>query len=235
MSEREAALLPRHEFDEAMEALSGVACTAYRQLVEMPQLLAIPAGFSSPLERAGDAEHGLAPRAGAAARRTLSDLRAIPWVFAWTQNRHLVPGWYGLGSGLEAFVQRAQGARPWRCCSACSRSAACSAPSIDEVEKTLLAVDLDIAHVLRRPGARPGSTSEPVFAAMRGRVRAAPARMVLEVTDARGDSPNAFPQHRRRLARRLQTMNQVSRQQVQLLQRLRVREATTTLRTSRCC
>ena len=36
-------------------------------------------------------------------RRTLEDLRAIPWVFSWNQSRHYLPGWYGLGTALESL------------------------------------------------------------------------------------------------------------------------------------
>jgi phosphoenolpyruvate carboxylase len=89
---------------------------------------------------------------------------------------------------------------------------------IDEVEKTLLTVDLDIAREFA--GLVPDrGISGPVFAAIEAEYHRTCA-MVLEVTDA-GELAERFPQHRRRLSRRLHTMNQVSRQQVQLLQRLR--------------
>jgi phosphoenolpyruvate carboxylase len=38
--------------------------------------------------------------------RTLQDLRAIPWVFAWTQSRHLIPAWYGTGSAFHEFAEK---------------------------------------------------------------------------------------------------------------------------------
>jgi phosphoenolpyruvate carboxylase len=45
-------------------------------------------------------------RSAAAAGRELSDLRAIPWVFAWSQTRANIPGWFGLGSALAAVEDK---------------------------------------------------------------------------------------------------------------------------------
>ena len=57
---------------------------------------------ASPLEEIGDLRMGSRPvrRSAATSGRELSDLRAIPWVFAWSQTRANIPGWYGLGTAL---------------------------------------------------------------------------------------------------------------------------------------
>jgi phosphoenolpyruvate carboxylase len=216
MSEREDALVPRHEFDEAMEALSGAAWASYRQLMELPQLLPYLRG-ASPLEEISLLNMGSRPARRSSGPGSLADLRAIPWVFAWTQNRHMLPGWYGLGSALEAFVE-VRKARGLALLQRMFEECRLFRTVIDEVEKTLLMVDIDIAAAYA--GLVPdAAVRDTVFALVRAEyVRT--CKRVLEVTDG-GELAERFPQHRRRLGRRLQTMNQVSREQVQLLARLR--------------
>jgi phosphoenolpyruvate carboxylase len=76
---------------------------AYLDLVGQPGFADVVA-MASPLEELGELRLGSRParRSGAATGRDLSDFRAIPWVFAWSQTRANVPGWYGLGSALAA-------------------------------------------------------------------------------------------------------------------------------------
>lgn len=84
---------------ELIDALSSEAKRKYRALVDRP-------GFIAYFEQAtpiAEVEHlpiGSRParRSGA---RSLTNLRAIPWVFSWTQSRNMLPAWYGLGTAIE--------------------------------------------------------------------------------------------------------------------------------------
>jgi phosphoenolpyruvate carboxylase len=91
---------PSRRFKRLARMIDGPSRTAYRRLVEAPDFdrwfLAV-----SPIEELSRLRIASRPARRAAGRR-LEELRAIPWVFAWSQMRLNLPGWYGLGSGLAA-------------------------------------------------------------------------------------------------------------------------------------
>jgi phosphoenolpyruvate carboxylase len=99
---------PHPAWRGAMDAMSAESRKRYRALVyEDP-------GFqgyfeqATPIEEIAQLNTGSRPvsRDGTLA---VEDLRAIPWVFAWMQNRHLLPAWYGAGSAFTEFAKRAGG------------------------------------------------------------------------------------------------------------------------------
>ena len=90
---------------KVMETLAGDALAAYRSLVyETP-------GFeryfqeSTPISEIAGLHIGSRPPSRKQSD-LIEDLRAIPWVFSWSVNRAMIPGWYGFGSAVEKFVQR---------------------------------------------------------------------------------------------------------------------------------
>ena len=86
----------------------------------------------------------------------VENLRAIPWVFAWTQSRHLLPGWYGLGSALERAIDDLGQEE----CSAMAREWPFLATLIEDAEMVLAKADLAIA---RRYAELAGETGEALF------------------------------------------------------------------------
>ncbi len=214
-SEHEQALVPVGEFDEAMEAVSGASFAAYRQLLEHPGLMTYyPA--ASPLDELALLNLGSRParRFGA---RSLGDLRAIPWVFAWSQNGHFVPGWYGVGTGLETF-REVRGERGEKLLRRMFNDSRLFRLIIDEVEKTLVKVDLQLAgqYAALVPDA---AVRESVFAVVKDEYERT-CRAVLRISGG-GTLAERFPRYLRQFYRRQRTISEASRMQVQLLKEYR--------------
>jgi phosphoenolpyruvate carboxylase len=100
--------LDRPRWSEVMQALSAAARTAYSALVyETP-------GFTdffrsaTPIAEIAGLNIGSRP-ASRKASQSIADLRAIPWVFSWSQCRLSIPGWYGFGSAVQGWVDAAPG------------------------------------------------------------------------------------------------------------------------------
>ncbi len=93
------------EWEEAMEELSTSAFDFYRRnILENPDVLEY-FEQSTPVGELQSANIGSRP-SRRRATRNLGDLRAIPWVFGWTQSRLLVPAWFGVGHAFAEFLQK---------------------------------------------------------------------------------------------------------------------------------
>ena len=102
--ERTGRSRPRDDCLAAMEELSDDAFRAYRALVYETE------GFDALLPRIHGAGRDRQPQhrqpSGVASKKhgAIEDLRAIPWVFSWAQCRLMLPGWYGFGAAVKAWI-----------------------------------------------------------------------------------------------------------------------------------
>lgn len=99
---------PKPAWRDAMDTMARESRARYRALVYEDPGFQAYFEQASPIEEIAQLNTGSRPvsRGGTLA---IEDLRAIPWVFAWMQNRHLLPAWYGVGSAFHVYAQRPGG------------------------------------------------------------------------------------------------------------------------------
>ena len=217
VDEPELKLNPEHQ--TAVEEIAKLSFRAYRKLAEDPALI----GYfqaSSPVEELALLKIGSRPsrRFGA---KGISDLRAIPWVFAWSQNRHLLTGWYGLGYAFDDFLaaRGTDGLRLLRGMFAKSRGFRLA---VEEVEKSLFLADMNVAE--RYAELVPNRTeAERLFALIRHEHKRA-SKVILDVTGHK-ILCESFQGFRRRFDRVRPMVDQANLWQVQLLKDTRGEKA----------
>jgi phosphoenolpyruvate carboxylase len=211
-------------YEEAMAAMADAAVGAYRCLVYEDSEFVRFFQEATPIAEIAQLQIGSRPARRQQTQR-IEDLRAIPWVFAWTQSRFLLPGWYGVGTGLT----QGRATFDLELLQAMERDWPFFSATIANAEMALAKSDLGVA-------AR--YVNLVTDAAARDRIweqiRAEHARSTSEILQLTGQTRllERDPVLRRSIDRRNPYVDPMSFVQVELLRRLRAGEASgDTLRT----
>ncbi|MDP9330922.1 MAG: phosphoenolpyruvate carboxylase [Actinomycetota bacterium] len=146
---------PAEPFADEIETMATASADAYQRLVLGPGFVPFFRRVT-PIEQIGTLPIASRPVARSAREiDELEDLRAIPWVFAWAQSRVNLPGWFGLGAGLDAVASRRGGPGKLR---RMFRDWPFFTAFIENAELSLAKADLDIAELYLERGQRPDLT-----------------------------------------------------------------------------
>jgi phosphoenolpyruvate carboxylase len=131
------------EWEEAIEELSTSSYDYYRRhILEDPEVLEY-FEQSTPVGELQSANIGSRP-SRRRATRSLADLRAIPWVFGWTQSRLLIPAWFGVGHAFDKFLKKPGAEKLLR---TMAKEFPLFIDLVRNVEMALGKADLDTAHL----------------------------------------------------------------------------------------
>jgi phosphoenolpyruvate carboxylase len=131
---------PHERWREALSRMAEASRIAYRALVHDDPAFIDYFHAVTPVDVIERAQIGSRPVSHAGGRG-VEALRAIPWILSWSQSRHMLPGWYGAGTGLAAIVERygrtigAEMYGGW----------AFFESLVDDIEMALARADIDIA------------------------------------------------------------------------------------------
>jgi phosphoenolpyruvate carboxylase len=96
----------KKEWHAFMDAFSEAAFRAFRALVHNEPDFVDFFQQTTPIDEIAQLNLGSRPTRRSKNSKSINDLRAIPWVFAWTQSRYMLPAWYGFGSAFEALQEK---------------------------------------------------------------------------------------------------------------------------------
>jgi phosphoenolpyruvate carboxylase len=215
--EAETAAAPDPRWLEILDEVAAAALAAYRRLVEAPQFVEYFLS-TTPIDEIEALPIGSRPaRRGEQRRReSIADLRAIPWVFAWTQSRLLIPAWYGMGQALTDWAVNHGGG--WERLRDMYRRWPYFRGTVDNAELALAKVDIDVARTYARL-MEDGEARERIWQMIAAEFERS-RRAVLELT---GNDAllTGIPWLRHSIEQRNPNVDPLNLIQVQLLRRVR--------------
>jgi len=197
--------------EELLDRAADAARRAYLELTRDEDRLVRYAVAATPIEDVGHLPLGSRP-ATRKHKLSLDSLRAIPWVFSWTQSRHGIPGWFGVGTAIEAMI-RELGTDGLRALVDRSRFVR---RLIENAELSLVRSDIDVAGEYAR-------LAEPDARTLFAAIAHEHARTVQAIRDVLGhDAPIAGrPYLTASIARRNPNLDILSHVQIEALRRRR--------------